>query len=101
MQRVGIRELKNHLSEYLRLVAGGESIVVTDHGRPVAEIRRPSLTLAGFEGLDVKPSFWEKVSRGELRFAQKPGQPGFCDVPPPLDLAPGTAQRLLDELRGE
>ncbi|MEO6596425.1 MAG: type II toxin-antitoxin system prevent-host-death family antitoxin [Planctomycetota bacterium] len=33
---VGVRELKNSLSRYLRLVESGESIVVCDHGRPVA-----------------------------------------------------------------
>lgn len=29
---VGVRELKAHLSEYLRRVAEGESIIVTDRG---------------------------------------------------------------------
>jgi len=33
---VDVRELKNALSRYLRLAAGGESIVVCDHGRPLA-----------------------------------------------------------------
>ena len=33
---VGVRELKSGLSRYLRLAAGGESIIVCDHGRPVA-----------------------------------------------------------------
>ena len=35
---VSIRELKNRLSEYLRLVQAGERLVVTDHGRPIAEL---------------------------------------------------------------
>ncbi|MFY9341869.1 MAG: type II toxin-antitoxin system prevent-host-death family antitoxin [Planctomycetota bacterium] len=33
---VGVRQLKNSLSRYLRLARNGESIVVCDHGRPVA-----------------------------------------------------------------
>ncbi len=33
---VGVRELKQHLSEYLRRVAEGETIHVTDRGNPVA-----------------------------------------------------------------
>ena len=33
---VTIRELKNHLSEYLRRIRSGEQLVVTDHGLPVA-----------------------------------------------------------------
>lgn len=35
---VGIRELKNRLSEYLRRVKEGETIVVTERGRPVGRI---------------------------------------------------------------
>lgn len=37
--RVGVRELKQHLSEHLRRVAQGETLQVTDRGVPVAEIR--------------------------------------------------------------
>lgn len=33
---VGVRELKNALSRYLRLAASGEAIVVCEHGRPLA-----------------------------------------------------------------
>lgn len=33
---VGVRELKNNLSGYLRLVRSGEDVIVTDRGRPVA-----------------------------------------------------------------
>jgi len=41
MKAVGIRELKNSLSEYLRMVRRGEEILVTDRGTVVAEIRPP------------------------------------------------------------
>jgi prevent-host-death family protein len=36
MASVGIRELRQHASELLRRVAGGETIAITDRGRPVA-----------------------------------------------------------------
>lgn len=36
MTRVGIRELRQKASEYLRRVEAGETIEVTDRGRPVA-----------------------------------------------------------------
>jgi len=42
MKAVGIRELKNRLSEYLRLVQGGEEVLVTDRGEVVAELRQSS-----------------------------------------------------------
>jgi prevent-host-death family protein len=36
MLRIGVRELRQHASRYLALVARGESVEVTDRGRPVA-----------------------------------------------------------------
>lgn len=41
MRAVGIKVLKNKLSEYVRLAAGGETILVTDRDRVVAELRPP------------------------------------------------------------
>lgn len=36
---VGSRELKTRLGTYLRLVREGVTLIVTDRGRPVAELR--------------------------------------------------------------
>jgi prevent-host-death family protein len=36
MQRIGVRELRQHASRYLALVARGERVEVTDRGRPIA-----------------------------------------------------------------
>ena len=41
MQTVGLKVLKNKLSEYVRLAASGETVVVTDRGRTVAELVPP------------------------------------------------------------
>lgn len=38
MSQVGVRELKDRLSNYLKRVQGGEEIVVTERGRSVARI---------------------------------------------------------------
>ena len=43
MRTVGLKTLKNKLSEYVRLAAAGETVVVTDRGRTVAEIVPPRL----------------------------------------------------------
>jgi len=40
MKTAPVTELKNHLSRYLRLVASGESVTITDHGKPVARLSR-------------------------------------------------------------
>lgn len=38
---VGVRALRNSLSRWLRLVQGGESVIVLDRGRPVAVLSAP------------------------------------------------------------
>jgi len=43
MRAVAVKDLKNRLSAYLREVAQGETILVTDRGRVVAELRRPTV----------------------------------------------------------
>lgn len=51
MTSVGVRELKAHLSEYIRLAASGEKVVVTDRGREVAVISAPDASLVGLRAL--------------------------------------------------
>ncbi|XVS63181.1 type II toxin-antitoxin system Phd/YefM family antitoxin [Actinosynnema sp. CA-299493] len=41
MESIGVRELRQNASVYLRRVASGESITVTDHGVPVAVLNPP------------------------------------------------------------
>lgn len=47
MLAVGIKTLKNRLSEYVRRVVQGEVVLVTDHDRVVAELRAPGPERAG------------------------------------------------------
>lgn len=39
MSTVGVKELKNRLTQYLRLTKQGEEVVVTERGRPIALIQ--------------------------------------------------------------
>ena len=41
MRAVGIKALKNRLSEYVRVAADGETVLVTDRDRVVAELGPP------------------------------------------------------------
>jgi antitoxin (DNA-binding transcriptional repressor) of toxin-antitoxin stability system len=41
MRAIGIKILKNKLSEYVRLAAGGETVLVTDRDKVVAELGPP------------------------------------------------------------
>ena len=38
MDTIGVRELRQHASRYLARVANGETLEVTDRGRPVAHL---------------------------------------------------------------
>lgn len=78
MKAVGIRDLKNHLSAYLRLVRRGERILVTDRGEVVAEIRHPGA-----------PPPKLRANRADLYPVLEPIAPD------------GTARTLIDEDRGD
>ena len=94
MIAVGVRELKNRLSEYLRRVRGGEEILVTDRGEVVAELRQPSPRASL-----PYPALIEVIRQGRARL----GMPNRPDLYRSLGgvTPPGTAAKLLDEERGE
>lgn len=95
MKQVGVRELKDRLSEYLRLVRAGEHVQVTDRGRVIAELIPPPAGPAR----DVAAGLAELERRGLLRPATSAGRFRYR---PRRQLVPdGTAQRILDEERGE
>jgi antitoxin (DNA-binding transcriptional repressor) of toxin-antitoxin stability system len=43
MRAVGLKVVKNKLSEYVRLAANGETVLITDRDRVVAELVPPAL----------------------------------------------------------
>ncbi len=97
MRAVGIRELKNSLSQYIRLVEAGESVLVTDRGTVVAEIRPPGPTTQP-AGLDeIEPGIAELVRQGRA-VAGAPHDPSLYVRQKPL-LPPGMALKLLDAVR--
>lgn len=96
MKEVGIRELKNRLSEYIRQVREGEVIMVTDRGEVVAELRSPEAQAN--ELLQKYPGLVDMVRRGVIRLPSRPHRPGLYPSLPSVT-PPGTAQRLLDEDR--
>jgi antitoxin (DNA-binding transcriptional repressor) of toxin-antitoxin stability system len=53
MKAVAVRELKNHLSMYLRDVRAGEVVLVTDRGRVVAELRQPTSAVLPPSDIDL------------------------------------------------
>jgi prevent-host-death family protein len=75
MYRIGIRELRQHASRYLREAQRGETIEVTDRGRPVARL----VPVPAGGGLE------ELISSGRADGAE--GDP--LELGPPLPPSPG------------
>jgi len=98
MRSVGIREMKNRLSEYLRLVAEGEVVLVTDHGRVVAQLAPPP-TFAP-PPLEEDEALRRLAAAGKLRLPKgrvpSPGAGPVRGVP--RGLAPA---KLLQETRAD
>lgn len=96
MKTVGVRELKNRLSEYLRQVRRGEGVLVTDRGEVVAELTSPG---QGTGDASVPAGLLLLARRGLLTLGA-PADPGvYPPLPHPRRLA-RTAAQLLDEERG-
>ncbi len=89
MLSVGVRELRQRASELLRQVERGESIQITDRGRPVA-LLSPLPTGSPYRQLRAEGQI--ELASGELE-----------DLPEPLPLPPGqeSASSVLARLRAD
>jgi antitoxin (DNA-binding transcriptional repressor) of toxin-antitoxin stability system len=90
MRSVGLKVLKNKLSEYVRLAASGETVLVTDRDRVVAEIVPPQ---AGRSPLLGDALLAEAVRNGWLTPPALPGK-----SPPPRKPV-ATSSKLMQELQ--
>jgi prevent-host-death family protein len=86
MRTVGLKVLKNKLSEYVRLAAAGETVVVTDRGRPVAELVPPQR----------KPE--SVIERGIREGWVRPAKRPFAPLPPRNPIPGYTLEQLLADL---
>lgn len=100
MEPIGIRELKNNLSHYVRQVEGGKRISVTAHGRVVAELVPPATLTTKKRGKAKLSRYEQLVAEGLIRPAIEDGDPVEDDELPAL-LAPGEGLAILDWLRGD
>jgi prevent-host-death family protein len=98
MKAVGITQLKAHLSEYVRAVKAGESILVTERDEVVAELRPARRQGRPLE--DAEEILDALAESGEITRASRSWK-GWRLRKPALGLPEGAAQELLDELRSE
>jgi prevent-host-death family protein len=86
-ETVGVAELRQNLSVYLRRVSKGQRLVVTDRNRPVAELGPAASTSGDLDRL---------IAEGLVSRPRRSG------LPEPLELTgdPQALSRGLDEVRG-
>lgn len=88
MKTVGIRALKQNASAVVAQAAAGETVVITDRGRPVAQlVPLPTSPLA------------EMIASGRARLPKR----SIKDLPPPLKRGPGERplSDVIREMRDE
>jgi prevent-host-death family protein len=95
MRVVGLKVLKNRLSEYVRIAAAGERVLVTDRDRVVAELVPPQI---GTAELSADAVLADAVRSGWLR----PPIMAAGGVPPRMPVAPlSDLMAELDEDRAD
>jgi prevent-host-death family protein len=91
MRSVGIKVLKNKLSEYVRIAEKGETVQVTDRGRVVAELVPP-------KAKPKKLSDAEFIARGTREGWLKPATNPRAGPPPRAPIPGLTLEELLKDL---
>lgn len=92
MTQVGVAKLKASLSEYLSKVKAGESVIVTEHGRPIAELAPIS------PGLEDDRAYLEALAReGLVRLGSGTLPDEFFDLVGPADPDGLALASLLEE----
>jgi len=89
MESIGVRELRQNASRYLHRVAAGESITITERGKPVAILNPPSPDQTLYDRL---------VTSGELIPAERPTGILYDKPLEPLDVG-FSASEVLDRQR--
>ena len=90
MHTIGIKALKNKLSEYVRAAAAGETVLVTDRGRVLAELVPPRVRA---DASLAERRLGELMRQGLLVAAK-----GSCGAPLQQRKPVAKIAELLDEL---
>lgn len=90
MVSVSVSELKAKLSEHLRRVKAGETVLVTERGRTIAELRAPSA------GQDQGPRMQRLADAGLVNLGHGVSD-DFFDMPKGRDPKGAVLEALLEE----
>ena len=92
MKSVGLREINQAFSRYMKIVKTGEEVLITERGHPIAVIK----PLAAETDIDVKIRLLE--AEGLLSPSQKKGQPKNH---PPVSLSGQCLAQTISDIRDE
>jgi antitoxin (DNA-binding transcriptional repressor) of toxin-antitoxin stability system len=98
MKAVGVKNLKAHLSEHLRSVKSGETILVTEREEVIAELR-PAQGRVHIEG-PLPTALAALAESGSVTAPSLPKH-GWTWRVDGLGLAPGLAAALLADVRAD
>jgi prevent-host-death family protein len=94
MSTESISSAKNNLSALIKRVQAGESVVITDHGVPVARLEPMQL------GAGVPPRILGLAQQGLVRLPEREPDASWLDLPrPDAPAGPTASAILLDERR--
>ena len=96
MRTVGIRTLKNRLSEYLRAAQSGERVTVTSRGAPVAD-----LVPHAPHGLDPDDELLRLARSGEVRLGTSNAGARYTRPPSARQLPHDEVIAILNAVRGD
>lgn len=92
---VGVKELKDRLSQYLREVKAGAVVLVSERTRVIAEMRRPTMAEEPSRATSLLHDWAQEGSISLPRAAKRKCQKS------PVHLPAGTARRILALERAE
>lgn len=92
MNRIGIRELRQDLSNQVKSAANGESVIVTVDGEPKAR-------LVPFIEEKAEMTMEELIATGQVIPARRRGE--RPPPPPPMIKANRPSKEILDEIRAD
>ena len=77
MKKVGCREFKNRQGHYLKRVRRGETLVLTDRGKPIAHV----IPAQEWDSLSLEEKLKELERQGHLRLSRGEGFSPFDPIP--------------------
>lgn len=95
MKRVSVSDLKNKLSEYLRLVKKGETVEILERNIPIARIEAVKRTKDWHDA-----TLQELERRGIVRPPEEEPDPHFLDKHPPTPCSVDAVKILIEQRGG-